>query len=511
MKIKALSLTDFRAFPGPAPAIFELNSKNLMVYGENGSGKSSLFHALRGLFSYETPPDLLDLRNSFSRAGIGTVRVNVDFDDGTAAAWAVGANQARGITNRDNQIGPHAVATHPGHDAPVNIEVRETAKFSAMLDYRSLLNTNYKHGADAINLFEPMVTELLAAYVDLATNKTIGELWRAVQHSLPTTNSGKQVGKAIIVCDQFNAAVRRAIGLLLPEVQAILQVLSPNSLQLEDLPFAGVRYNSARASRDKAFEDKTIGLQISYRGLVVERPQNYLNEARLSALGLALYLGARLACTPRTTPHLKLLVLDDVLVGLDHSNRLPVLDVLRDNFHQWQVVLLTHDRGWFDLAYAKISGADWCCYEIFEGDQAAIAPRPVHRHIPMDPSLDRPAGIYLKYAKDMLMLNYPEAAANYARQALEATLRGGCEKQNIAIPFKRNPKKVEAQFLLDQLKVWGGNTTIQKPTLDVILDELIVLKDIVMNPYSHPSAPNIPKSEVEAAVTAVNKLMKLIG
>lgn len=51
MKIKTLSLTDFRAFPGPAPARFALDGKNLLVYGENGSGKSSLFHALRGFFS----------------------------------------------------------------------------------------------------------------------------------------------------------------------------------------------------------------------------------------------------------------------------------------------------------------------------------------------------------------------------------------------------------------------------------------------------------------------------
>ena len=31
MKINTLSLTDFRAFPGPAPATFELGGKNLLV------------------------------------------------------------------------------------------------------------------------------------------------------------------------------------------------------------------------------------------------------------------------------------------------------------------------------------------------------------------------------------------------------------------------------------------------------------------------------------------------
>ena len=93
MKIKTFSLTDFRAFPGPAPTTFELDGKSLLVYGENGSGKSSLFHALRGMFSYDTPPNLLNLRNSFSSAGIGSVRVQVVFDDDSVAAWEVGSGQ----------------------------------------------------------------------------------------------------------------------------------------------------------------------------------------------------------------------------------------------------------------------------------------------------------------------------------------------------------------------------------------------------------------------------------
>ena len=90
MKIKTLSLTDFRAFPGPVPVAFDLDGKNLLVYGENGSGKSSLFHALDGFFSTHPPSDLVGLRNSFSNAGIGNVRVEVCFDDSTTAAWHVG-------------------------------------------------------------------------------------------------------------------------------------------------------------------------------------------------------------------------------------------------------------------------------------------------------------------------------------------------------------------------------------------------------------------------------------
>ena len=42
MRIKTLTLTDFRAFPGPAPQRIEFGGKNLLVYGENGAGKSSI-------------------------------------------------------------------------------------------------------------------------------------------------------------------------------------------------------------------------------------------------------------------------------------------------------------------------------------------------------------------------------------------------------------------------------------------------------------------------------------
>ena len=52
---------------------------------------------------------------------------------------------------------------------------------------------------------------------------------------------------------------------------------------------------------------------------------------------------------------------------------------------------------------------------------------------------------------------------------------------------------------------------VNKAKLDPVLDQLTLLKNVVMNPYSHPSAPNIPKSEVQEAVAAVSELLTLIG
>ena len=74
---------NFRAFPGPAPQRIEFGGKNLLVYGENGAGKSSIFHALRAVFS-DAPQrkrgSLADYKNQFSTPRVGCARVDVAFD-----------------------------------------------------------------------------------------------------------------------------------------------------------------------------------------------------------------------------------------------------------------------------------------------------------------------------------------------------------------------------------------------------------------------------------------------
>jgi DNA repair exonuclease SbcCD ATPase subunit len=76
LRIQRLTLTDFRAFPGPAPAHFDFDGKNLLIYGENGAGKSSIFHALKGFFALR-PPDLRKHKNVFSAAPDNDCTVSV--------------------------------------------------------------------------------------------------------------------------------------------------------------------------------------------------------------------------------------------------------------------------------------------------------------------------------------------------------------------------------------------------------------------------------------------------
>ena len=201
-------------------------------------------------------------------------------------------------------------------------------------------------------------------------------------------------------------------------------------------------------------------------------------------------------------------MLDDVLIGLDHSNRLPVLEVLDAKFADWQIVLLTHDRNWFDLARSHLSG--WKCVEVYEGDAAATAPMPIVRA-----TQNRPARALLEKAKELMQTPYIEAAANYTRQAFELGVRTACEAKGIAMPYRVYPKTdkppLQAQDFLDKLKAWPGSTKAPKADWDAALARLELLKNVVMNPYSHPSAPNIPKQEVQQAIKAVAHFLELVA
>ncbi len=81
LRINRLEVCDFRAFPNQVA--FDLSAKNLLVYGENGAGKSSVFQALRHFFTLR-PPQIATVKNIFSGRPDTDFKVEVTFNDGTS-------------------------------------------------------------------------------------------------------------------------------------------------------------------------------------------------------------------------------------------------------------------------------------------------------------------------------------------------------------------------------------------------------------------------------------------
>jgi len=489
VKIKSLTLTDFRAFPGPAPQSFNLDGKNLLVYGENGAGKSSIFHALRDFFSFKPTKPIQDHKNVFSGQPDADCRVTIEFADGTApVAWSK--------------------AHHPGSKsiATGDPRVKEAALRRSCLDYRSVLDTNYLHGDNEINLFHIAVKQLVHDFpvtVAGGVTKTVEELWQQAINAEPVTRyqSHERVNEA---CALFNAGFNQALTALHPRLITLLGELLGTEVTLSPFQFPGVTYQTAHQTRDRKFNGQEVKIDITFRGHQPVRPQNFLNEARLSALGLAIYLAGRLTFVPTAaTPSLKLLVLDDVLIGLDHSNRLPVLEVLKKHFVDWQIVLLTHDRVWFEMArmYTQDSNL-WSYAEVYESEDVDRGiPYPIVRKVN-----DKAAYGCLEQARKFLADHHVPASANYARASFELALKLFCQRFAVPVQFNMDPRHVDTENLLSAVERWIKDHAA-KATMAGVIEGVKLFRKVVLNPYSHASPPNIAEAEVKGAISAIERLL----
>jgi wobble nucleotide-excising tRNase len=89
----------------------------------------------------------------------------------------------------------------------------------------------------------------------------------------------------------------------------------------------------------------------------ISRPQSFLNEAKFTQLALSVRFAASLVNLHQSD--LKLLVLDDLLVSLDMSNRMKVVQILLSDasLANYQKIILTHDLGFFQ-EFKRIIGAN---------------------------------------------------------------------------------------------------------------------------------------------------------
>ena len=503
MKIKTLSLTDFRAFPGPAPTTFDLDGRNLLVYGENGSGKSSLFHALREFFRPSIQP-IDQFKNRFTLGNGGVCSVDVVFSDGTNATWSGRTLRVVPAVKRDDLVG--------------------AALRSSALDYRAILDTNYLHNFDKkpyltaaddlaipkqprrINLFRVAVDTLLGGYRVTSpggnvTQTTIRDLWMAVERQTKRIGeSPSATPKGVTsACLAFNQGLNTALQELNPFLQPMLDAMGYTDLIVKNLSFGGLTATHNRLRNKRYFDGQALWLDVRFRTVSPDEPQNFLNEARLSAMGLAIYLAGRLALVQSAPPNaLKLLVLDDVLIGLDQSNRIPVLDLLESQFNDWQIVLLTHDRLWFETARARagLSGG-WNVVELFTNSEVEAAYRPTVASRESDVVED-----YLNRATVHLGNSDWRASAVYARSAFEMWLKVQCAVHSIPIQFSLEPRKIDANVYFNAIEKWAESSHA-KPAFAGVLKVLALYRDTVFNPGSHSFPTTMSGGEQRAAIAAM--------
>jgi hypothetical protein len=205
----------------------------------------------------------------------------------------------------------------------------DAAARAALLEYRSLLRAYFNVPNINQRLFELAVGTLLKnipVAIAGGREKTIGQLCKEFQASRPRYRTRPALRRLAEAEKAFNDG----FGAVLPDIEKrtseFLAFFVGTGLELK-LALPGVRFDAGpRLSRDRKFIGTELEATVRLHGVELSEWNDLLNEARLSALALSLYLAGAVLGNPAPpasvgTP-LQLLVLDDVLIGLDLANRL---------------------------------------------------------------------------------------------------------------------------------------------------------------------------------------------
>ena len=475
MRITKIEVCDFRSFPGPAIYDFEFGTaRNLLIYGENGSGKSSLFRAVQEFFNRTTKAKpFADFKN-IDRPELTEGHVAVHFDSGDTQHWQFGG--ARPLT------------------AP---PASQTALQIGCLDYRSLLETNFSQKGDTVNLFDIAVNHLVDRMdvpVEGGGSARIGDLWKDVLASRPWANYRKYVQKCERSVGRFNSAFEPILTPLMDQASTLLRRFPGCRFDL-GVSFQPVEYELM----GKTFAHQELILLVKQGGVTVPNHHDFFNEAKLSAIALVIYLAGLLRTVPPASTYPKLLVLDDVLIGLDMENRVPVLDVLAEYFADWQVILMTHDKVWYEMIQLQLDCANWKAYELYVGEDQSP------RHHQREGGSD----YYLVRARRHLATNDLPSAANYTRAAFEWKLKTYCDKHSVPVPYKKDARAISADAFWQAAKKHAlerANDPEPIADLGVLFADIELWKRIVLNPLSHSATAPVTRPEVQCAIDAVQKL-----
>jgi predicted ATP-dependent endonuclease of OLD family len=151
MRIITIEIKNFRAFKGrPLKIDLRKTGKNLLVYGENGSGKSSLFFAIKDfLESAVKKHDItkFPFRNIFCETDDGFIKIQ--FADPNATK-----------KNQHPQAGIYEWSGLKNETSKQSIlEINKTKGF---IDYKALLATYFlQQDAPTVNIFNLLIDSIL--------------------------------------------------------------------------------------------------------------------------------------------------------------------------------------------------------------------------------------------------------------------------------------------------------------------------------------------------------------
>ena len=181
--------------------------------------------------------------------------------------------------------------------------------------------------------------------------------------------------------------------------------------------------------------DKAIDVVLQFHGKNQDSPRLTLSEGFRNSLGLCIFL----AMAKRGIGVERPLFLDDVVVSLDRHHRGMILELLTKEFSDRQVIIFTHDRGWYtELRYQLGGDSRWIFKTLLPYETPDIGIRWSHKTTTFDD------------ARAMIQ-DRPDSAGSDARKIMDVELPIIAERLQTRLPYLRsdkNDRRMAHEFLV---------------------------------------------------------------
>lgn len=508
-KIKSIQLNNFKFFRESEPIV--LDGKHLLLYGENGSGKSSIYWGIYTLLeaAFKQQPQIEQYFKPLSESDASLVNIYAQPDSTTGKY-----DSYIKLTLDD---GKELLLSANDMSIKGDSYVQETRRMSDFLNYQSLFAFQQFHHGQENDLFDifnysilPYVSfrQIKVPSKQLERGNTLYsvpgkilsnaiDIWNEIRNVGP----GKIVnssGKFILVyknsqnyldfevmVNRFNADFHKLVDEINSKSIEILKKIGYPELRVE------LQYQDVKIKKNDTwiyYTDYRILFSVKIvkdgNEYLINKPNSFLNEARLSAIALAI----RFAVLDRTyfddLTKLHLLVLDDIMISLDMGNRDRILDILLDEYSsKYHILFFTHDKNLYQFTDYKIKQhgktTKWCNKEIYirEDDTNRIP-------IIIDDELDS-----LEKAKRYYYANDYVACSIYIRKSLEEYVKSVLPKElceDSSGKFKELnklwgtlckytqsiPEKLKEKYSQSNLWVLNASVHYQKLSLPIFRREL---------------------------------------
>lgn len=345
-RLHHLSITNFKAF---RDFQLTLEGRHLLVYGDNGAGKSSLYWALYTFLQSARKP-----KNSIAKyfdPHTPEHLLNIHEQKEVSPKPGEIALTLHDTVSRKETIYSISQAHHGTFKKPAILKGNLASDF---ITYRFFFGFSHFRNSEEFNLWPLFENEILPFCVS-TSGKSPFDLWQEIKSGDPNPKR-LQGGTGAQAYNRFRDKTELFASLL----PSIVEDISYKAQEFYDAHFSKddvakvilklaittIPTAIGSTQKDFQFTRPVLKFGVKIGDQTVAKPQSFLNEAKLTQLALSVRFAASLVNLHDSD--LKLLVLDDLLVSLDMSNRMQVVNILlSETFADYQKIILTHDLGFF--------------------------------------------------------------------------------------------------------------------------------------------------------------------